>query len=258
MRERFWHGWGSLALAAGLAVVALISAIGAVQASGGGGRGEGHTPVTICHWVPAHGGSFVVITVDDDGLNGHGEQHENDVIPASDDCEDEGDKTAVSTKTHAPKTKTIVVTQTTAPATTTPAATNTSTAVATQTSTSTPLATQTVVGGLGPGPDLTPDATNTSVAVASSTSTPEGDEGADTATPEGVDGEEALDEDDDGEGGVFGESVAPQGGGAEALPESGTGFGSSGNDAYRFSLAALAFAALAGASMLLLRRRLSL
>src|SRR5205814_7056114 len=44
--------------------------------------GVGHTPITICHWVPAHGGSFITITIDDDGLHGHGRQHENDIIPA--------------------------------------------------------------------------------------------------------------------------------------------------------------------------------
>jgi hypothetical protein len=53
-------------------------------------NGEGHTPVTLCHWVPAHGGSFIVITVDDDGssgnknLRGHA-HHENDIIPAPDE-----------------------------------------------------------------------------------------------------------------------------------------------------------------------------
>jgi len=242
MQERFWRGRLSLALATGLAAIALVSAFGAVQASGGEGRGGGHDPVTICHWVPAHGGSFVVITIDDDGLNGHGD-HENDVIPASDECHKDDDKTAVSTRTHAPKTKTVVVTQTTAPATTTPAATNTSTAVATQTS----------VNGFGPGPDLTPDATNTSVAQATSTDTPEGEVAVDTATPEGAD---IADVGDDGEGGVLGESVAPQAGGAEALPDAGTGSGSSGSSPYQVGLVATAFAAAAGAVTLLLRRKL--
>lgn len=250
MQERFWRGRWSLALATGLAAIALVSAFGAVQASGGEGRGGGHDPVTICHWVPAHGGSFVIITIDDDGLNGHGD-HENDVIPASDECDKDDDTTAVSTRTHAPKTKTVIVTQTTAPSTTTPAATNTSTAVATQTSTA--VATQTSVNGFGPGPDLTPDATNTSVAEATSTNTPEGDVGVDTATPETAD---IADVDDDGEGGVLGESVAPQAGGAEALPDAGTGSGSNSSSPYQVGLVATAFAAAAGAVTLLLRRKL--
>lgn len=50
------------------------------------GRGGGHDPVTLCHWVPAHGGSFVTITVDDDGADGNSQLqahlgHPNDIIP---------------------------------------------------------------------------------------------------------------------------------------------------------------------------------
>jgi len=33
--------------------------------------GEGHTPVHVCHWVPAHGGTFIHIVVDDDGADGN-------------------------------------------------------------------------------------------------------------------------------------------------------------------------------------------
>ena len=45
-----------------------------------------HESVTLCHWVPAHGGSFITITVDDDGSSGNGPlqahlAHENDIIP---------------------------------------------------------------------------------------------------------------------------------------------------------------------------------
>src|SRR5438132_14323468 len=43
-----------------------VQAGGTVTATANGG--VGHTPVTICHWVPAHGGSFITITIDDDGL----------------------------------------------------------------------------------------------------------------------------------------------------------------------------------------------
>ena len=54
---------------------------------GDGNNGEGHTPVTLCHWRPAHGGSYIVITVDDDGADGNVNMkghagHEKDIIPA--------------------------------------------------------------------------------------------------------------------------------------------------------------------------------
>lgn len=70
---------------AGALLLGATGIAGSVAASNGGG--EGHTPVTLCHWVPAHGGSYIVITVDDDGssgnknLKGHA-HHENDIIPA--------------------------------------------------------------------------------------------------------------------------------------------------------------------------------
>jgi hypothetical protein len=76
-------------LIARLAVVlSLAFGIGGASAAMAS-NGEGHTPVTLCHWVPAHGGSFIVITVDDDGANGNSnlmahEGHENDIIPAVD------------------------------------------------------------------------------------------------------------------------------------------------------------------------------
>ena len=69
-----------------VAVVALVAAAGlGVNGALAEGGGEGHTPVVVCHWVPAHGGSFVVITVDDDGADGNKNlqahaSHENDVI----------------------------------------------------------------------------------------------------------------------------------------------------------------------------------
>jgi hypothetical protein len=49
-----------------------------------------HTPVTLCHWVPANGGSYVVITVDDDAStanpSGQGHMsHADDIIPANPD-----------------------------------------------------------------------------------------------------------------------------------------------------------------------------
>ncbi len=75
-----------------IATVAVTASLGAAVSVGaaGPGSGEGHTPVTICHWVPAHGGSFIVITVDDDGANGNKNLqahmgHPNDIIPANAD-----------------------------------------------------------------------------------------------------------------------------------------------------------------------------
>jgi len=70
-----------------MVVVALAAGatLGVTAAQADPGQGEGHTPVVVCHWVPAHGGSFVVITVDDDGADGNKNLqahagHENDVI----------------------------------------------------------------------------------------------------------------------------------------------------------------------------------
>ena len=53
----------------------------------GYGQGVGHSPVIVCHWVPAHGGSYVVIVVDDDGATGNKnleahKGHPNDAFPA--------------------------------------------------------------------------------------------------------------------------------------------------------------------------------
>jgi hypothetical protein len=68
----------------------LLGATGiATGVAASNGNGEGHTPVTLCHFVPAHGGSYIVITVDDDGssgnvnLKGH-MGHDDDIIPAVD------------------------------------------------------------------------------------------------------------------------------------------------------------------------------
>jgi hypothetical protein len=74
-----------------MVVVALAAAaaLGVSGAQADPGQGEGHTPVVVCHWVPAHGGSFVVITVDDDGAKGNKNLeahagHENDIIAPED------------------------------------------------------------------------------------------------------------------------------------------------------------------------------
>src|SRR5207237_9112600 len=77
-------------LAAGIALGLIAVVAGHLVAEAGNSNGNnndnanhgvGHTPITICHWVPAHGGSYVTITIDDDGLHGHG-GHDNDIIPA--------------------------------------------------------------------------------------------------------------------------------------------------------------------------------
>jgi hypothetical protein len=69
-----------------LAGVSLLAAanLGAMGAHAGGGEGHhhGHTPVTLCHWVPAHGGSYIEITVDDDGADEGHAGHPHDIIPA--------------------------------------------------------------------------------------------------------------------------------------------------------------------------------
>jgi hypothetical protein len=70
------------------------------------GQGEGHTPVVVCHWVPAapagnhplpgpDEGSYVVIVVDDDGADGNKnlqahEGHDNDIIGSDENCGQEG------------------------------------------------------------------------------------------------------------------------------------------------------------------------
>jgi hypothetical protein len=79
------------------------SSTGVAFAGNGNGNGEGHTPVVVCHWVPAapagshqipgpEGGSYLVIVVDDDGANGNKklrahEHHEHDLIGVDEDCD---------------------------------------------------------------------------------------------------------------------------------------------------------------------------
>lgn len=75
-------------IAASLIFGATLGVTGTVAA-----QGEGHTPVTVCHWVPAHGGSFVRIVVDDDAADGNRNEqahagHENDVINFPRACPD--------------------------------------------------------------------------------------------------------------------------------------------------------------------------
>lgn len=98
-------------LAAGVGALAVVlGGIFGGAAIANAGPGEGHTPVVVCHWVPAapagshtipgpEGGSYLVIVVDDDGANGNGNgqrdpmahaHHEHDIIPGSEDCGQEG------------------------------------------------------------------------------------------------------------------------------------------------------------------------
>lgn len=75
-----------IASAAVLAGIAGATAVSAAAPDNGGG----HTPITLCHYVPAHGGSYIVITVDDDAAtgnkNGKGHMgHGDDIIPANPD-----------------------------------------------------------------------------------------------------------------------------------------------------------------------------
>jgi hypothetical protein len=82
----------TLFLAAAALALTVTVVLGAANLAASPGKGEGHTPVVVCHWVPAHGGSYVVITVDDDGADGNKnlqahEGHANDIIaPESGEC----------------------------------------------------------------------------------------------------------------------------------------------------------------------------
>jgi len=84
-------------LAIGLiALSGITGSVGGTAVLAANGNGEGHTPVVVCHWVPAapagahlisgpDGGSYVVITVDDDGANGNKNlrahaHHEHDIF----------------------------------------------------------------------------------------------------------------------------------------------------------------------------------
>lgn len=64
-------------IAASVVLGAVLGFAGTVSA-----EGEGHTPTVVCHWVPAHGGTFVKIVVDDDAASdgrGH-DGHDEDTI----------------------------------------------------------------------------------------------------------------------------------------------------------------------------------
>lgn len=72
------------------ALAGIVTAGFGVAATASAASDNSHTPVTLCHWVPAHGGSYVIITVDDDAStgnkNGKGHMgHGDDIIPANPD-----------------------------------------------------------------------------------------------------------------------------------------------------------------------------
>jgi hypothetical protein len=73
------------ALIGSLAAASILGGVFGGVAAVFAGQGEGHTPRVVCHWVPAHGGSFIRIVVDDDGADGNKAlaahlHHEHDVI----------------------------------------------------------------------------------------------------------------------------------------------------------------------------------
>jgi LPXTG-motif cell wall-anchored protein len=78
--------------AATLSLTAAVSfGIAPLLAPASAGSHERSHRVVVCHWVPAHGGSYVGIEVDEDGLNGH-DRHDKDVVGPRDDlrfdCDD--------------------------------------------------------------------------------------------------------------------------------------------------------------------------
>ena len=220
MRQEFWRGKFSALLAMTLGVIAVLALVGSVQAGGSSGDGDYNED---CDSYTQGGGGYKDKC--DDNYGGDGDNDH---------------------KTKAPKTKTVVVTPTGG-----------------VDATNTPVVEVTATVDVPNGaPDLTPSATLTSVASATSTNTPEGDVGADTATPEATATETpvndltAAEDDVDGTGGVLGVETAPEeAAAAQELPDSGVGT-SQGSDRDVYGLAGLAFAALAGAGMLLLGRRL--
>ena len=153
-----------MALLSGLiALAGLMLAAGAVaQANGNNGNsdngnnGADHDRVTLCHWVPAHGGSFITITVDVRGANGNPNDeghasHPNDIIPApASGCPSTAETPVATSSPH---------TTMTAVATTSPHATMTAVA------TTSPHATQTS----GVGGTMTAVATHTAVPTSTGT-----------------------------------------------------------------------------------------
>ena len=151
-----------LAVIVGGIVLGLASVAFVLPVFGSGDNG--HTPVTLCHWVPAHGGSFITITVDDDGSPGNDPleahlAHENDIIPAPEEgCPETPTETPTPTDTDTPtptETETALPTNTDTPEpTSTNTPTPTETTTLTDTPTSTPRATVEITPGLTPTPTV--------------------------------------------------------------------------------------------------------
>ncbi|HEU5321638.1 MAG TPA: hypothetical protein VFX28_12590, partial [Methylomirabilota bacterium] len=176
-----------MTLGAAVALSGIVILAGA--AAEAGGRGEGHTPVTICHWVPADGGRYIEITVDDDGSSGNNSlqahlAHEHDIIPAPPEGCPGPQPTAspVATATRPPSTRTAVPTGTRPPATGTAAPTGThppQTRTVVPTGTAGATRTVIVVGSITPQASATRTLTATAVPTATDTPTP-------TQTPGGT------------------------------------------------------------------------
>ena len=196
---------GSLVAVAGL----VLTAAAVAQASGGnndhgkgGNNGSAHDKVTLCHWVPAHGGSFVVITVNVRGADGNPNMqghagHPNDIIPMpASGCPAGG----VATSTPPAE-----ATNTPAEATETPAATTTEGPVSSATPTEAAVTSATPTG------TATGGAAATNTPAATSTNTPTGGAAAVATNTTSA--------------GVAGEQVTPAAAvaGASELPSTGSG-----------------------------------
>lgn len=201
-------------LSALVAVAALALGAATVAQAGGhsdnGNNGSAHDKVTLCHWVPAHGGSYIMITVNVRGANGNPNDeghasHPNDIIPApATGCP--STHTPVATPTQKVPTATVEAATETPMPTDTPVESSTSTPVVNTatptgsatsvastatptgsatsvTNTATPTATNTPGGGGGGATATLPAATNTVTSAA--TNTPAGGAAAAVATPTG-------------------------------------------------------------------------
>lgn len=152
-------------------IAAGVWALAGPRNAAGQGQGGGHTPVTLCHWVPAHGGSYILITPDDDGSSGNANLqahmgHENDIIPApAGTCPSNTATTPRPTRTHAAVTRSPEATKTRVART----ATVTRTAGVTRTAVVTRTARATGTVAADTATPQVPTATQTAVPTATST-----------------------------------------------------------------------------------------
>ncbi|MBI5283904.1 MAG: hypothetical protein HY874_02315, partial [Chloroflexi bacterium] len=174
-------------IAFGVSIALAGAVLLATTLTGIAGAVSGHDPVAICHWVPAHGGSYMEITVDDDGsFQGHAD-HPNDIIPApATGCPGGAQTTASPDVTRPAATRdphsptaipTLAHTPTPAADTVTPQAsltstpTLTATAAATGTPTPVPTTTDTPTATATAAETATSQSTATSVPTATDTAT---------------------------------------------------------------------------------------